>query len=128
MYTANSPATLPTAIGVGSIANAVFPLVYSATDSAGKQIKYASIYPLNFTNGADVSRTLDQFTLFDIVLMLRRFTYWITVVTLTAGLQHLQRLGLRTSTTQSLPFSLIRPAQQLELAVGPVRCSAQSPS
>lgn len=54
LYSASWPATNPTAIGVGSIANSDFPLVYSATDSSGTKLDYASIYPLNFTEGADI--------------------------------------------------------------------------
>ena len=54
LYTAGWPATNPTAIGVGSIANSNFPLVYSATDSFGNKLDYASIYPLNFTDGVDI--------------------------------------------------------------------------
>lgn len=54
MYTEEWPSTEPTAIGVGAISNTVFPLVYSAVDSAGASLHYASVYALNFTNGADV--------------------------------------------------------------------------
>jgi subtilisin family serine protease len=54
LYTAEMPAIDPTVIGVGAIANSEFPIVYSAVDSAGASIKYASVYPLNFPNGADV--------------------------------------------------------------------------
>ena len=54
MYTEEWPSTEPTAIGVGAISNTDFPLVYSAVDSAGATLHYASVYPLNFTIGADV--------------------------------------------------------------------------
>ena len=54
LYSEEWPSTEPSAIGVGAISNTEFPLVYSAIDSAGATIHYASVYPLNFTNGADV--------------------------------------------------------------------------
>jgi hypothetical protein len=54
LYTEQWPSTEPTAIGVGAISNTDFPLVYSAEDSTGTIIQYASIYPLNFTDRADV--------------------------------------------------------------------------
>ncbi|KUJ11409.1 subtilisin-like protein [Mollisia scopiformis] len=53
LYTEEWPSTEPTAISVGAISNTHFPLVYSATDNFGT-IKYASVYPLDFPNGADV--------------------------------------------------------------------------
>ncbi|KAE8443393.1 hypothetical protein EG329_001952 [Mollisiaceae sp. DMI_Dod_QoI] len=54
LYTEEWPSTEPTAISVGAISNTHFPLVYSATDSLGATIQYASVYPLDFPNGTDV--------------------------------------------------------------------------
>jgi subtilisin family serine protease len=54
LYTEEWPSTEPTALSVGAITNTDFPLVYSAVDSAGATLQYASVYPLNFPNGADV--------------------------------------------------------------------------
>ncbi|CZR60325.1 related to subtilisin-like serine protease [Phialocephala subalpina] len=54
LYTEEWPSTEPTSISVGAISNTHFPLVYSATDSVGAPIQYASVYPLDFLNGADV--------------------------------------------------------------------------
>lgn len=53
-YTQLWPGTEPSAISVGSVANTLFPLVYSATDSLGAEFHYASINPLYFPNGTDV--------------------------------------------------------------------------
>lgn len=36
------------------VANKDFPLVYSATDSQGSTLKYASVYPLDVPSGLDV--------------------------------------------------------------------------
>jgi subtilisin family serine protease len=54
LYTEEWPSTEATALSVGSISNTYFPVVYSAVDSAGANLQYASVYPLNFPNGADV--------------------------------------------------------------------------
>ncbi|TVY93472.1 Minor extracellular protease [Lachnellula willkommii] len=54
LYSEQRPSTETTAIGVGAISNTDFPLVYSAEDSTGSTIQYASVYPLNVSNGVDV--------------------------------------------------------------------------
>jgi len=54
LYSEQWPSSEPSAIGVGAIANKDFPLVYSAVDSVGSTIKYASVYPIDLPNGADV--------------------------------------------------------------------------
>jgi hypothetical protein len=54
LYTEEWPSSDPTAIAVGAISNTLFPLVYPAQDSLGATIHYASVWPLNFPNGADV--------------------------------------------------------------------------
>ncbi|PVH74102.1 subtilisin-like protein [Cadophora sp. DSE1049] len=54
LYTQLWPGTEPSAISVGSAANTLFPLVYSATDSLGAEFQYASMNPLYFPNGTDV--------------------------------------------------------------------------
>ncbi|TVY62915.1 Minor extracellular protease vpr, partial [Lachnellula suecica] len=54
LYTEQWPSSEPSAIGVGAISNPDFPLVYSAEDSNGATIQYASVYPLNFADGADI--------------------------------------------------------------------------
>lgn len=54
LYSEQWPSTETTAIGVGAISNTDFPLVYSAEDSNGSTIQYASVYPLNVSDGLDV--------------------------------------------------------------------------
>ncbi|KAK0120301.1 hypothetical protein ONS95_011708 [Cadophora gregata] len=54
LYTQLWPGTEPTAISVGSVANTLFPLVYSTKDSAGLEFQYASMNPLYFPDGTDV--------------------------------------------------------------------------
>jgi hypothetical protein len=54
LYLEQWPSTEPSAIGVGAIANKNFPVVYSAVDSSGATIKYASVWPIDLPNGADV--------------------------------------------------------------------------
>lgn len=44
LYTEEWPSSEPTTIAVGAISNSHFPLVYSATDSLGDVLQYASIY------------------------------------------------------------------------------------
>jgi subtilisin family serine protease len=54
LYTDEQPSSIPGNIAIGATAIKEFPLVYSAVDSLGSTIKYASIFPLDFPNGADV--------------------------------------------------------------------------
>ncbi|TVY44593.1 Minor extracellular protease [Lachnellula occidentalis] len=54
LYSEEWPSTETTAIGVGAVSNTDFPLIYSAEDSTGAIIQYASVYPLNVPDGADV--------------------------------------------------------------------------
>ncbi len=46
LYSEEWPSTEPSAIGVGAVANAKFPLVYTAEDSARSDLLYGSVYPL----------------------------------------------------------------------------------
>ena len=48
IYSEEWPSTEPGAIGVGAVANAEFPLVYSVSDSRGAKLSYASIWPVTF--------------------------------------------------------------------------------
>lgn len=54
LYDEQWPSTEPSAIGVGATANKDFPVVYSAVDSKGSTIKYASVWPIDLPEGADV--------------------------------------------------------------------------
>jgi Subtilase family/Fn3-like domain len=54
LYTEEWPSTEPTALAVGAVTNTNFPLVYSAVDSTGAILQYASVYPLDFPNGVDI--------------------------------------------------------------------------
>ncbi|TAQ87058.1 hypothetical protein B7494_g4627 [Chlorociboria aeruginascens] len=47
LFTADEPSADVAAIAVGAVANSEFPLVYSAVDSQGSTIGYASVWPLN---------------------------------------------------------------------------------
>jgi hypothetical protein len=54
LYTEEWPSTESTALAVGAISNTYFPVVYPAVDLSGATLQYASVYPLDFSNGADV--------------------------------------------------------------------------
>lgn len=54
LYTDEEPSSIPGNIAVGATAIEEFPLVYTAVDSLGARIRYASIFPLDFPNGANV--------------------------------------------------------------------------
>ncbi|KAI0123419.1 peptidase S8/S53 domain-containing protein [Xylariales sp. AK1849] len=54
LYSEGQPSELPGAIAVGAIANKDFPLVWTATDSAGSIIPYASLWPIEYLEGADL--------------------------------------------------------------------------
>ncbi|KAK6957106.1 hypothetical protein Daesc_002391 [Daldinia eschscholtzii] len=54
LYRTSTPAELPSIISVGSIANKKFPLVYTAADSRGATISYASLWPIEFPDGLEV--------------------------------------------------------------------------
>lgn len=54
LYRTSTPAELTTIISVGSVVNRDFPLVYTATDSEGATIPYASLWPIEFPDGLEV--------------------------------------------------------------------------
>jgi subtilisin family serine protease len=53
LYTGGVPAIESNVVAVGSVVNTHFPTVYSANDSVNN-IRYASVYPVNLTEEADV--------------------------------------------------------------------------
>ncbi|EPE29964.1 Subtilisin-like protein [Glarea lozoyensis ATCC 20868] len=53
LYTGATPAIESNVVAVGSVVNSHFPTVYSANDSVNN-IRYASVYPVNLTEEADV--------------------------------------------------------------------------
>ncbi|RFU36322.1 hypothetical protein B7463_g117, partial [Scytalidium lignicola] len=54
LYMAEWPSSDPNAIGVGSVSNTEYPLVYSAEDTFRETLHYASNYPLNISTLASV--------------------------------------------------------------------------
>ncbi|KAI1856563.1 hypothetical protein JX265_011522 [Neoarthrinium moseri] len=54
MYSEGMPSELPGAIAVGAIANKNFPLVWTVVDSKGSVIPYASLWPIEYPEGADL--------------------------------------------------------------------------
>ena len=53
LYTGHYPAIESNAIAVGSVANSVFPIVYSVKDPKNK-IRYGSVYPIDISGKADL--------------------------------------------------------------------------
>ncbi|CAN8105279.1 unnamed protein product [Discula destructiva] len=68
MFVPGAPGSGPDVISVGCIDNTIFPTTYSATDSAGNNISYASVFPYSgvhdvyFLTGTGTGCTADEWT------------------------------------------------------------------